>query len=329
MNPGLHVNRGLLGWGVFFVVAGAVPLAIQSGLVNADVVRNFWELWPLVLIGIGLGLILQRTKAAFVGGLVIAVTFGLLVGGWFAVGFSPGFGTCGVGSSGTHGDPFPTQSGSFAAPASVSLDLSCGDMTVTSAGGNAWTVAGSSEGAVPPTVTAGRDLKVESPHHSGLDFGHAADWQVSLPTGVPVSLGLTGNAGSIEATLGAMQVPDLHASVNAGSATIDMAEVTGLESIDISANAGSLSLTLPAPAGTMTGSISANAGSVELCVPARRRAAHPFVEQPARFQQLRRPRHGQRRRDLDAGGVRDQHAAHRPPGQREPRQRQPQPGRRL
>jgi hypothetical protein len=62
-------------------------------------------------------------------------------------------------------------------------------------------------------------------------------------------------------------VPDLHASVNAGSATIDMAEVTALTSIDISANAGSLSLTLPAPAGTLTGSISANAGSVELCVP--------------------------------------------------------------
>ena len=107
----VHVNRGLLGWGVFFIVAGAVPLAVQSGLVNADVVRNFWQLWPLILIGIGLGLILQRTKAAFLGGLVVAATFGLLMGGWFAVGFAPGFGTCGVGSGGTHGDPFPTQSG--------------------------------------------------------------------------------------------------------------------------------------------------------------------------------------------------------------------------
>ena len=55
--------------------------------------------------------------------------------------------------------------------------------------------------------------------------------------------------------------------MNAGSATIDMGEVTGLESIDISANAGSVSLTLPAPAATLNGSISANAGSVELCVP--------------------------------------------------------------
>ena len=64
-----------------------------------------------------------------------------------------------------------------------------------------------------------------------------------------------------------MQVPNLSASVNAGSATIDMAEVTGLETLDISANAGSLSLTLPTPTTPVNGSISANAGSVEVCVP--------------------------------------------------------------
>ena len=64
-----------------------------------------------------------------------------------------------------------------------------------------------------------------------------------------------------------MEVPDLNASVNAGSATIDMGEVTGLATLSISANAGSVSLTLPTPTGTLNGSISANAGSVELCVP--------------------------------------------------------------
>ena len=261
----VHVNRGLLGLGVFFIVAGAVPLAVQVGLVDTSVVRNVWQLWPLVLIGIGIGLILQRTKAAFVGGLIVATTFGLLVGGWFAAGF--GFGACGVGGNGTQGDAFPTQSGSFEGPATVALDLSCGDMTVTSADGSAWTVAGTSEGAVPPTITAGHDLKVESPHHAGIDFGHAADWQVTLPAGVPVSLGLSGNAGSIDARLGAMEVPDLNASVNAGSATIDAGEVTGLSTVSVSANAGSASLTLPTPTGTLSGSISANAGSVELCVP--------------------------------------------------------------
>ena len=249
----MHVNRGLLGWGVFFVVAGAVPLLVQSGAVDPAVVRNVWQLWPLVLIGIGLGLILQRTKLAVVGGLVVSITFGLLVGGWFAVGWSGigGFGACGINGSGSGGDPFPTQSGAFAGEARVDLSLSCGDMTVTSAQGNAWTVSGTSDGAEPPTITAGEDLKVESPHHQGFDFGHAAAWQVTLPTGVPVRLDLTGNAGSIEARLGAMQVPDLEASINAGSATLDLGQVSSLSRIDISANAGSLSLTLPAPAGTL------------------------------------------------------------------------------
>ncbi len=113
----MHVNRGLLGWGVFFVVAGAVPLLVQSGAIDPAVVRNVWQLWPLILIGIGLGLILQRTRAAIVGGLVVSVTFGLLVGGWFAVGWSGigGFGACGINGSGSGGDPFPTQSGAFAA----------------------------------------------------------------------------------------------------------------------------------------------------------------------------------------------------------------------
>ena len=64
-----------------------------------------------------------------------------------------------------------------------------------------------------------------------------------------------------------MHVPNLSASVNAGSATIDMGDVTDLETLDISANAGSLSLTLPAPEATINGSVSANAGSIALCVP--------------------------------------------------------------
>ena len=97
----MRVNRGLLGWGVFFIVAGSIPLLVQAGVLDPARVRQVWQLWPLVLIGIGLGLILQRTRAAMVGGLVVAATFGILVGGWFAVGFVPGsgFGACGIGGT--------------------------------------------------------------------------------------------------------------------------------------------------------------------------------------------------------------------------------------
>ena len=105
--PRVHVNRGLLGWGVFFIVAGSIPVLVQAGVLDPQVVRRVWQLWPLILIGIGLGLILQRTRAGIIGGLIVAATFGILVGGWFAVGFAPGagLGACGVGGS-DPGTPF-------------------------------------------------------------------------------------------------------------------------------------------------------------------------------------------------------------------------------
>ena len=267
--PRVHVNRGLLGWGVFFIVAGSIPVLVQAGVLDPEVVRRVWQLWPLILIGIGLGLILQRTRAGIIGGLIVAATFGILVGGWFAVGFSPGAGlaACGVGG-GDDRTAFPTASGTLSPVSNVELDISCGDATITSAPGTAWTVAGTSADGAPPAITASGDLRVESPNGSGISFGQSATWQVTLPSDPSVHLDLSANAGSLEADLGPMHVPNLSASVNAGSATIDMAEVSDLATLDISANAGSLSLTLPAPDGTINGSISANAGSIALCVPA-------------------------------------------------------------
>ena len=40
----MRINRGLLGWGLFFIVVGSVPLAVQSGLIDEDVVRRAWQL---------------------------------------------------------------------------------------------------------------------------------------------------------------------------------------------------------------------------------------------------------------------------------------------
>ena len=55
----MHVRRGFLGWGVFLILAGAVPLAVRAGYLDDDQVGRLWTLWPLILIGIGVGLILS------------------------------------------------------------------------------------------------------------------------------------------------------------------------------------------------------------------------------------------------------------------------------
>jgi hypothetical protein len=264
----MRIDRGLLGWGVFLIVLGAIPLAVRGGYLDADTVRRAWELWPLILIGLGLGLVLQRTKAAFVGGLVVALTFGLMGGSLLAVGVGGGLSSCGFGVGSGDGTPFATQTNEFGGSANVSVDLNCGELTVTPATGSTWTVAGSDVDGQGPTIesSAGR-LRVKSRDRNGIVFGEGGNrWQVALPTDPSLTLDLSLNAGSATIDLAGAHVPDLNMSVNAGEIRLDLSRAAQVGQLDASANAGSLKLSLPAA--SLTGSVSANAGSVELCVPA-------------------------------------------------------------
>jgi hypothetical protein len=266
----MHVNRGLMGWGVFFIVLGAVPLAVQAGMLDSEVVRRAWELWPLILIGIGLGLVLARTRLAILGTLVVAVTFGLMGGALIAtgIGAAGGITSCGFGG-GQGGDAFQTQAGVFGGDASVRLEMNCGEVDAVAADGTGWSVAGTSDGGQDPEVSdRDNELVVRAPDRSGVDL--AADpwrWQVTLPRAVPVAVNLSVNAGSGSLDLAGMSVPALNVSVNAGDARADLSSATGTERFEASVNAGSMTALLPAPAGTMRGSISVNAGSADLCVP--------------------------------------------------------------
>lgn len=129
----MRVNRGLLGWGVFFIVLGAIPLAVREGLLDPAVVRRAWELWPLILVGIGLGLVLARTRLAILGTLVVAVTFGLMGGALIAtgVGSAGGFTSCGFGA-GQGSDAFQARAGGFDGDAAVRLEMDCGEVNAGS-----------------------------------------------------------------------------------------------------------------------------------------------------------------------------------------------------
>ena len=167
----MHVNRALLGWGVFFLVLGSVPLAVRYGLVDASAFDTAWQLWPLLLIGAGLGLVLARTRAAVLGGLIVAATAGLMVGGLVVNGvggfggFGGGFASCGGGENGT---PFADQRGTLGTDARISLQLDCGHVEVGSVDGASWSLGGESPDGRPPVVTAGDDrLAVESRPRDG------------------------------------------------------------------------------------------------------------------------------------------------------------------
>jgi Domain of unknown function (DUF5668) len=264
----MRIDRGLLGWGVFLIVLGAVPLAVRAGYLDTDTVHRAWELWPLILIGIGLGLVLQRTRIAALGGLVVAITFGLIGGSVLAVGVGVGLPGCNTGIGTGEGTAFTTQTGTLGAGARVELELNCGDLTVGPAAGSTWTVAGTDRRGDGPDILAASDrLRVRSRDRSGIGFVATGErWQVTLPADPAVTLNVSVNAGSARLDLTGAHVPDATVSVNAGEIRLNLSGAAEVGRLNASANAGSLRLSLPAA--SLTGTVSANAGSVDVCVPA-------------------------------------------------------------
>src|SRR5512146_371010 len=80
----MRIHRGFLGCGVFLILAGSIPLAVRAGYLSDDQLQNVGNLWPLILVGIGVGLLLSRTRYGFLGGFIVAGTFGVMVGGLLA-----------------------------------------------------------------------------------------------------------------------------------------------------------------------------------------------------------------------------------------------------
>lgn len=265
----MRINRGLLGWGVFFLLVGAVPLAVRAGYLTDDQIGRVWGLWPLILIGVGIGILLARTRFAVLGGLLVAATFGAMVGGALSGGVD-GFagGACGPGAGTTQ---FASDEGRFeTTTASVELHFNCGNLTVTSEPGDRWHVEGEDADGSGPRIDAdGESLTVDANNRDRGPFGVLSDresWRVTLPNDVGLELKLELNAGSGTVDLPGASIETLDLNLNAGSATLDLATAEELGFLNVELNAGSVNLILPDR--SVDGSIEANAGSVHLCAPA-------------------------------------------------------------
>ncbi|MBP1704558.1 MAG: hypothetical protein H6Q36_297 [Chloroflexi bacterium] len=264
----MPINRRFLNWGVFLVVLGAIPLAVSLGWISSSSLSDLWRLWPLLLIGAGAGLILARTAFAALGGVIVAATFGLLLGGLFAGGFPLSIPTCG-----STGDlqRVAERSGTFATTASVGLELDCGRLEVGAVDGSGWqVVADATEGRQAPEIESTASRLAIRPAESGDGFfsflkGGAQAWKIDLPRATAIVLGATVNAGEATIAPAGGSFDSIGLTLNAGSMVLDL-ETARADRLSATLNAGSLAVVLPA-SGT-TGSITANAASVKLCAPA-------------------------------------------------------------
>jgi hypothetical protein len=261
----MRIDQRFLGWGLFFVVLGCVPLAVRAGLLSADTAGIAWRLWPLLLVGSGIGLLLRGRRAAAAGGLVVAVTFGLMGGGLIAGGWVDlGSIACGNGRS---SGPQLEQGGTLDPVARVTLEQRCGDVNVHMVDGSGWTLAADGGDRAPDVSVSPTDLRIRSGGR-GVVFvglgGSRVTWDVGLPRGSTIDLSTTLNAGSGRLDLRSGHFGSISTTVNAGDMRIDLEGATAT-TIGLTLNAGDTRIVLPAT--TLTGSLTVNAGSIRICAP--------------------------------------------------------------
>jgi hypothetical protein len=265
----MSVDRRLLSWGVFLVLLGGVPLAVAQGWIPRDVVARAWELWPLILIGVGIGLILRRTPLHLLGGLVAAGTCGLILGSFLAVGFG-GISVGGLGCGAAAGDAprILSQQGTFGGgTASVTLAATCSSVRVAAVPGSGWAVTVNGAENARPTVEASTDrLAVRSPEHAVVfPFGsQRSSWQADLGRDTRYDLALEVNAGDARVDLAGATLSALTLDANAiGNTVLDLSGAT-VDRLDVSVNAASVAIRLPESA-SLAGAVEGNAASVGLC----------------------------------------------------------------
>jgi hypothetical protein len=263
----VNVNRGLLNWGLFFIILGAVPLAVQQGWVSHETAANAWRLWPLILVGLGVGLLLHRTPAHFLGGAIVAATFGLLLGGLLAGGLS----ISSACSSGSGGGPTTTtsDSGTFGTSALVTVKLDCGKLQVQTTPGSGWNLqARDPQGQAPSIDKSDGSLSIQTPNHDTFNIGLTSftgerNWTIALPTDPQLDEEFDVNAGSATVDLGGAHVGRLSGQFNAADVRVDLS-TTQVGTLSLSYNAGSGNVLLPGSS-SVTGSIDVNAASLNVC----------------------------------------------------------------
>ena len=257
----MRVRRGLLFWGVFLVILGGIPLLVRAGILDGALFVDAWRLWPLILIGIGLAILIGHRRAGATVTLILAIALGVVAGGALAAGNVAGLyaGDCVATQASLER---VTQSGALETPASVRLEMDCGEVDVTTTDASTWSLNAEHRGAPPVVTASASNLRVAAPNQAGP---HRQVWTLGLPADPTRDLDLTANAAVSTFDLRGMALDRFRAEINAGDLRVDGSQAQ-IGQLQISMNAGRARVSLGA--GPTLGSLSANAGAIDLCVPA-------------------------------------------------------------
>jgi len=262
----MNVNRRWLYGGVFLIALGAVLLAGQGDAVDGDVIAQAARLWPVLVIALGIGLLLRRTRFGLAGGMIAAAVPGLVLGGML-VAAPVAVAEVGPACNDVEPTSLASREGSFDGAASVDLRLRCGDVTVTTGSGSTWHLEAGNGSGTAPVVDATADRLSVASSFTGrpLGFVRGSDvWRLTLPVASRMDLAATVEAGRGRFDLAGAELGTVELVVNAGEANADLAAAT-LERLTAHVNGGAAWVRLPAD--DFAASLTVNAGALQICAP--------------------------------------------------------------
>ncbi len=258
MMTTMRIRRGLLFSGLFLIPVGGLTLLVRGGYLDADALRDAWRLWPLVLVGLGLAILLGRTRGAAVGTAISALVLGLIVGGGFASGSWIGFGVCSDSSADLQ---LLDRTGEFAGPSTVRLDLRCGSVDLATEAGTGWHLTASYAGPAPIVNATADELDLKVPEGNDV---RRQEWTVRVAPDRLREVELDINAANGTLRFDGATLSTLDAEANASDITL-AAGGASVGRLDVSVNAGRARVTLGP--GSVAGDLEVNAGTIDLCVP--------------------------------------------------------------
>ncbi len=276
MVGAMRIDRGYLFWGIFLVLLGAIPLAEREGWIVVGGLGDAGRLWPLVIIGIGVAIVVSRTRLALVATTVMALVLGTLAG--TALAFWGG-GALDCTATGGTGLQRTNSSGTLATSPLVRLHLDCGELAVRTGTGDSWALDAGHAGDPPRVEGTASDLSIRSADGPP----RRQDWDLQLPAVLDtLDVGLAAATATLD--LGSATLLHLAATVNAGN--LDVATPTGrMETLELDANAADLDVSAPSTdialltvrgnatsvslslGGAVSGTIGGNVTSIQVCVP--------------------------------------------------------------
>jgi hypothetical protein len=241
------VRRGLI-WPLLLIVFGSVFLLANFGLIAPFSALAIFNLWPLILILVGVDIAIGRRwplAALAVDVLVLAAGLALVASqpaypAWLVIGDS--------GSArGTGQSQVSVPRGSAQ---TLSLHLNGGAGAFTVSGGSSQLVEATSDRDDLQLRTSGTerlDVRVDQSSNRGIHVGGTAPARVDVKVASDVTTSFDMNAGAGEFVVDLRDVKLADARINVGAASlrIVLPKATGEVAITVSAGASSVVIEVP------------------------------------------------------------------------------------